>query len=117
MHLLICLALVSIYITVILWPFIKKRSPSDQTSRNMSVNFIPKKETIYDNIVSLDLEYDLGQISKEELDKSLLILKHEAAEIMERYEYDVDTLDLYNDELEKAIKLARNADVNQVTPT
>ncbi len=117
MHLLICLSLVSISITVILWPFIKKRSPSDQISRNMLVNFISKKETIYDNIESLHLEYDLGQISKEDFDKSLLILKHEAAEIMESHEDDVDKLDLYNDELEKAIKLARNADANQVKPT
>tara|TARA_B100001245_G_C22845379_1_gene406346 strand:+ start:765 stop:1016 length:252 start_codon:yes stop_codon:yes gene_type:complete len=83
----------------------------------MLVNFISKKETIYDNIESLHLEYDLGQISKEDFDKSLLILKHEAAEIMESHEDDVDKLDLYNDELEKAIKLARNADANQVKPT
>ena len=114
MYLLICLSLALISIIAVLCPFLRRRSPRDQISRNLFANFIANKETIYDNIESLQLEYDLGQISKEDLDKNLLSLKHEAAEIMQNHESDVDGLDLYNNELETAIKLARNADANQV---
>ena len=75
------MALISI--VAVLCPFLRRRSPRDQISRNLFANFIANKETIYDNIESLQLEYDLGQISKEDLDKNLLSLKHEAAEIMQ----------------------------------
>ena len=117
MHLLICLLLVLISIIVVLWPFLRRRSPSNQISGNMFKNVIPKKETLYDNIESLKLEYDLGQISKEDFDKTLFILKHEAAKIIKNHECDVEKLELYNDKLETSIKLARNADANQVEPT
>jgi hypothetical protein len=120
MALLVSLLLVLVSASVLAWPILKGRrvSSSSISPQDSLEEVLERRQRIYDEIQTLALDYELGNIPAREYEEEIGVHRLQAADALREEERLQETLARLEDELEdQALELRRSwGTVKEVTP-